>query len=167
MKRRKTSRKTAKARVKASRRNAPKAARILTDVAEDTPIAQLTRERDGALHQQAATAEILKMISASPNDTQPVLDAIVQSGLKLFPDDAISIALPDGDRLRAAALAEADPVRAKAWRGRFPVPLTRDYMHGVAFLDRKVLDIPDVRGAVIIFMHDFYDSAHAYRRNHA
>lgn len=25
------------------------------------------------------------------------------------------------------------------------------------------LDIPDVRGAVIVFMHDFYDSAHAYR----
>ena len=147
MKRRKTGRTMAKARVKASRRNAPKAARILTDVAEDTPIAQLTRERDEALHQQAATAEILKMISVSPNDTQPVLDAIVQSGLKLFPDDAISIALPDGDRLRAAALAEADPVRAKAWRGRFPVPLTRDYMHGVAFLDRKVLDIPDVREA--------------------
>src|SRR5262245_50034340 len=108
---------------------------------------QRTRERDEALHQQAATAEILRLISSSPADPQPVFDAIVQSGLKLFPGAAIFIALPDGDKLRAAAFAEADPVRAKAWARRWPVPLTRDYMHGVAFLDRKTLDIPDGRKA--------------------
>ena len=116
MRRRKTGRKMAKARVKASRRGAPKPARIRTAVAEDTATARLARERDEALHQQAATAEILKLISASPADTQPVFEAIVQSGLKLFPGAAIFIALPDGDKLRAAAFAEADPVRAKAWR---------------------------------------------------
>jgi GAF domain-containing protein len=147
MKRRKTRRKAAKARVKASRRNAPKASRPRTVAAKDTAVAQLARERDEALHQQAATAEILKLISASPTDTQPVFDAIVQSGLKLFPDDAIFIALRDGDTLRAAAFAEADPVRAKAFQRRFPVPLTREYMHGVAVLDRKIVDIPDVREA--------------------
>src|SRR5262245_31998226 len=99
MKRRKVGRKTAKARVKAPRRNAPKAARIRTATAGDTAIARLTRERDEALHQQAATAEILKLISSSPADAQPVFDAIVQSGLKLFPNDAIFIALRDGDML--------------------------------------------------------------------
>src|SRR5262245_15429852 len=74
--------------------------------------AALARERDEALHQQAATAEILRTISTSPADTQPVFEAIVQSGLKLFPDAAILIALPDGDRLRAAAFAETNPARA-------------------------------------------------------
>ena len=108
---------------------------------------RVQRERDEALHQQAATAEILKLISASPTDTQPVFDAIVQSGLKIFPDAAIFIALPDGDKLRAAALAEADPIRAKAWARRWPVPITREYFHGVAFLDKKILDIPDGRKA--------------------
>src|SRR5262245_37949119 len=78
----------------------------------------LTRERDEALHQQAATAEILKLIRASPTDTQPVFEAIVQSGLKIFPDAAIFIALPDGDTLRAAALAVTDPGRVKMWRSR-------------------------------------------------
>src|SRR6188768_4268103 len=106
MKRRKTGRKTTKTRVKASRRNAPKGARIRIAVGKDTATAQLTRERDGALQQQAATAEILKLISSSPADTQPVFEAIVRSGLKLFPDAAIAIALPDGDKLRAAAFAE-------------------------------------------------------------
>src|SRR6186997_2625400 len=147
MKRRKTGRKTAKARVKGSRRNARKGAGVRAAAAKDTDVAQIQRERDEALHQQAATAEILKLISASPTDTQPVFDAIVQSGLKIFPDAAIFIALPDGDKLRAAAFAEADPIRAKAWARRWPVPITREYFHGIAFLDQKILDIPDGRKA--------------------
>ena len=109
MKRRKIGRKTAKARVKPSRRNAPKGAGVRAAIAKDIDVAQIRRERHEALHQQAATAEILKLISSSPADTQPVLDAIVRSGLKLFPDAAIFIALPDGDKLRAAALAGSDP----------------------------------------------------------
>ena len=141
MKRRKTGRKTANSR------NARKATRRPTVAAKDTTVAQLARDRDEALHQQAATAEILKLIRSSPADTQPVFDAIVQSGLKLFPGAAMFIALPDGGTLRAAAFAEADPVRAKAWARRWPVPLTREYFHGVALLDRKILDIPDGRKA--------------------
>src|SRR5262245_15188334 len=148
MRRRKTGSQAAKARrSKMLKRGAPKTARLRTPVSKDTTVARLAHERDDALHQQAATAEILKLISSSPADAQPVFDAIVQSGLKLFPGAAIFIALPDGDKLRAAAFAEADPVRAKAWRRRWPVPLTRGYMHGIAFLDRKVVDIPDVREA--------------------
>ena len=71
-------------------------------------------ERDETLHQQTATAEILEIISSSPTDTQPVFEAIVQSGLKLFPDAAILVVLPDGERLRAAAFADTDLARAKA-----------------------------------------------------
>ena len=44
-------------------------------------------------------------------------------------------------------MAESDPVRAEAWRRRFPFPLTRDYMHGLAILDRRIVDIPDVEQA--------------------
>jgi hypothetical protein len=81
-----------------------------------------TRERDEALEQQTATAEILSVISNSLTDTQPVFDAIVQSGLKLFPEATISVALKDGDMVKVAAIAESDPARAEAWRRRFPNP---------------------------------------------
>jgi two-component system, NtrC family, sensor kinase len=100
-----------------------------------------------SLQQQTATADILSVISNSLSDTQPVFDAIVQSGVKLFPGAAVSIALPDGDQVKGVAVAESDAARAEAWRRRFPFPLTREYMHSVAILDRRIVDIPDVRNA--------------------
>ncbi len=108
---------------------------------------QRTRELSESLEQQTATAEILSVISKSLSDTQPVFDAIVQSGVRLFSGAAISIALTDGDEVRAAAIAEADPARAEAWRRRFPFPLTRAYIHSTAILDRRMLDISDVENA--------------------
>jgi GAF domain-containing protein len=108
---------------------------------------QRTAELTESLEQQTATAEILGVISKSLSDTQPVFDAIVQSGVRLFPGAAIFIALPDAGEVRAAAIAEADPARAEAWRRRFPFPLTRAYIHSTAILDRKMLDIPDVENA--------------------
>ena len=106
------------------------------------------RDLDEALEQQAATADILNIISNSPTDTQPVFDAIVQSGLKLFPDALISLALRYGDMINAAAVAERDPVRAEAWRRTISrTPFTREYMHGAAMLDCRVVDIPDVSSA--------------------
>ena len=108
---------------------------------------QRTSELSESLEQQTATAKILSVISNSLNDTQPVFDAIVQSGMRLFPGAAIFIALANAQEVRAVAIAESDPDRAEAWRRRFPFPLTREYMHSVAILDRRILDIPDVENA--------------------
>jgi GAF domain-containing protein len=109
--------------------------------------ARLFNDTKEALERQTATADILKVISSAPADMQAVFDAIVQSGLKLFSGAAISIALPDGDRVKAAAVAEFDSARACAWRSVFPFPLTREYMHSACILDRRVIDFPDVRDA--------------------
>ena len=57
------------------------------------------------------------------------------------------IALPDGDLVRAAAAADSEPAWAEAMRRRFPFPLTRDYMNGIAILDRRVVDISDAENA--------------------
>jgi GAF domain-containing protein len=67
--------------------------------------------------------------------------------MRLFSGAAIFIAIADAQEVRAVATAESDPDRAEAWRRRFPLPLTREYMHSVAILDRRMLDIPDVADA--------------------
>ncbi len=100
-----------------------------------------------ALEQQTATAEILTVISNSLTDTQPVFEAIVQSGLRLFPHAAISVVLAMNDEAHLVAVAETDPARAEAWRRKFPFPLTREYIHSAAILDQQVINIPDVRDA--------------------
>src|SRR5205823_6534543 len=61
-----------------------------------------TRELTESLQQQTATADILTVISNSLDDTQPVFEAIVQSGLNLFSDATIQVSLADGDKIRLA-----------------------------------------------------------------
>src|SRR5687767_15478652 len=115
----------------------------------ETNVARLSRELSEAFEQQAATAEILNVISNSPTDTQPVFNAIVQSGLKLFPGALVSVSLRYGDAINAAAVAAPDPARVEAWWRTINsrTPLARDYMHGAALLDRRIVDIPDVADA--------------------
>ncbi|MGE0851615.1 MAG: GAF domain-containing protein, partial [Hyphomicrobiaceae bacterium] len=104
-----------------------------------------SRELSESLEQQSATAEILSAISSSPTDVQPVFEAIVTCGKRLFADAAISVTLPEGDKARAVAVAGLDPGRAEVWQR--PFPLTREYMHGVAILDARMIDVPDVEEA--------------------
>ena len=109
---------------------------------------QRTDDLSESLEQQTATSEILQVISNSLSDTQPVFDAIVQSGLKLFPGALVSVALRYGDMINAAAVAAPDPARVEAWRRTISrTPLARNYMHGAALLDRRIVDIPDVADA--------------------
>jgi GAF domain-containing protein len=105
---------------------------------------QRTDDLSEALEQQTATAGILNVISNSLSDTQPVFDAIVESGLKLFPGATVVILLADGNKVDAAAIAAPDPAGVEAIRRRLPIPLTREYMTSTAILDRRIVDVPDV-----------------------
>ena len=75
--RRETSRKPAKAQHKAKRGAVPKAARNRRLFALDkgTEVAQLTRERDDAVEQLSAASEVLRIISSSVGDLEPVFEA--------------------------------------------------------------------------------------------
>ena len=104
---------------------------------------RLFNETREALERQIATADILKVIGSSPTDTQPVFEAIVQGGLKLFPNATIGVTRPNGARLEMVAIGHRDPAIAEATRTRFPIPLTRDYLNSRAILDARMIDLPD------------------------
>ena len=62
-----------------------------------------TRELRESLEQQTATAEILHVISQSPTDVQPVLDAVVQAAVRFCGAPDALIALRDGNDVRVAS----------------------------------------------------------------
>ena len=105
---------------------------------------RLIRETRAALEQQTATAEILRVISSSLTDVQPVFQAIVRSGIRLFEGAGVTVTRPENGQVRLMAIAERDPERVQKWTERFPFPLTREYMHGAAILDCRMVDMPDV-----------------------
>jgi two-component system, NtrC family, sensor kinase len=104
---------------------------------------QRTNDLTDSLEQQTATSEILKVISNSPTDTQPAFDAIVRSGLNLFPDAVVTISLPDRDLIKLGAIGGADKAGVEALRGRFPMPLSHKFITGTAILDRREIDLAD------------------------
>ncbi|MDO8479108.1 MAG: GAF domain-containing protein [Candidatus Rokubacteria bacterium] len=100
-----------------------------------------TRELSEALEQQTATSEILRVISGSPNDLQPVMDAVAQNAARLCgATDAVIFRL-DGDVLRRVAAYGTLPL------GREVVPLTRDSVTGRVVVDRQTIHLHNLGAA--------------------
>ena len=93
------------------RRNAPKAERRRSSLAtgKETNVEQLTRERDEALEQLAATSEVLQVISSSPGELQTVFDTMLAKAAELCEASYGTMWLREGDGFRAAALHGALP----------------------------------------------------------
>src|SRR4029077_4509770 len=77
------------------RRTAPKAVRSSSDATHETEIARVIRERDEALEQQTAISDILRVISNSPSDVQPVLDSVAEHAARICDAQVVDIAIVD------------------------------------------------------------------------
>src|ERR1700685_2222568 len=88
---------------------------------------QLERNRqelNEALQQQAATSEVLRLISAAPGDPQRVFAVILESATRLCQANFGTLYLAEGDFCRAVAMHNAPPAFTE-FRGREPLaPLT-------------------------------------------
>src|SRR5262249_41376810 len=99
-----------------------------------------TRETTEALEQQTAISEILRVISSSPGDVHPVLDAVAERAARICEAQFVQIVVPEGDRLRFAA-AIGDPGRPES------LPIDRSTVMGTAILDRKTVHVADMQAS--------------------
>ena len=102
---------------------------------------RLFNETEEALERQTATAEILKVISESPIDVQPVFDAIVESCTRLLACNHATLRLVKGDRAEYAASNSTLGGKAVA---ELSISIHTDvWPTSQAVLRRKVVQIPD------------------------
>ncbi len=116
---------------------------------------QRTRELAEAREQQTATSEILRVISNSPDDMQPVFDTIASSAAKLCEAYDVIVFRVEGDNLRLVAhfgpMATGD------------VPIVHGTLGGRTVLEQRVIQVENLQTAV----EDFPEgSAIARRRGH-
>ncbi|RWP74423.1 GAF domain-containing protein [Mesorhizobium sp.] len=102
-----------------------------------------TAELTEALAQQTATADVLKVISASTFDLKAVLQTLIESAVKLCGAELGGIYMLDGDVYRISA-SHGDSPELRAHEEAHPNRVGRDSWVGRAALERVVVHVPDV-----------------------
>ena len=119
--------------------------RLLESFAEQAVIAmenaRLLDEQREALDRQTATAEVLRVISQSPTDVQPVLKAVVAAARRFCGAEDAAITLREGSEMVMAAHAGGQITsEPKGTR----TPLDRSTVRGRSIMDAATVHMPDI-----------------------
>jgi signal transduction histidine kinase len=110
-----------------------------------TELQTSNRDLTTTLDTQTATSDILRVISASRTDVQPVFDAIVQSAVRLLGADSGMLARLAGDQFELDAMTSTDPAGDASQRALFPIRLDREDPATSAFRDGTPINLVDAQ----------------------
>src|SRR5712691_13446902 len=108
-----------------------------------TELQTRNRELTTALDTQTATADILRVISRSQTDVQPVFDAIVDSAMRLLHGISGALTRVSGDQIMLAALTSTDDTGDATVRSLFPLSLHSDRPQATVIRGRVPLNVAD------------------------
>ena len=101
------------------------------------------RDLTTALDTQTATSDILRVISRSQTDVQPVFDAIVTSAVRLLSAYSGALTRIVGEQIELAAITSTSDVGDAFLRARFPQTLSSAGPHARTIQDRAPLNIAE------------------------
>jgi GAF domain-containing protein len=102
-----------------------------------------TRELTEALEQQTATSAILRTISTSPTDVQPVFETIVRNAVALCGSLFANVFRFDGELLHFVASHNVGPDYVELLRTTYPMRADSSQVSGRAVLTRSVVRLED------------------------
>ena len=118
--------------------------RLFTELQEkNQAVTQAHAQVSEALEQQTATAEILRVISGSQTDIQPVFDTIVKSAARLCDGVFATLFRFDGELLHWMSQHNSTPEGIEAMQRRWPRPPGPETIIGRAVIDRTVIHVRD------------------------
>jgi len=107
-------------------------------------LATANAEITETLDQQTATSEVLRVISSSPTDIQPVFDVIAERAVRLCDAQLCAVFRFDGEFVHLVGLHGMTPECERAYRQEFPLRPGPGSAIGRAIQDGAVAHIPDV-----------------------
>jgi two-component system NtrC family sensor kinase len=121
---------------------------LVTNFAAQAVIAientRLLNELRESLQQQTATADVLKVISRTAFELQPIFDTLVENAVRLCEAERAFLFRFDGNLLRSAASYNVSP-ELREFVDKNPIAPGRHSISARAALERRTVHVPDIQ----------------------